>query len=48
MAEITDNTAYKVGLPDYNEVLRIPFYDPKDAPDRALKALRAHVARHGP
>jgi 4-aminobutyrate aminotransferase-like enzyme len=27
MAEVTDNPEYKVGLPDYHEVLRIPFYD---------------------
>lgn len=25
MAEITDNSAYKQGLPSYNEVLRVPF-----------------------
>lgn len=25
MAEITDNVAYKKGLPEYNEVLRVPF-----------------------
>lgn len=25
MAEITDNPAYKVGLPTYNEILRLPF-----------------------
>lgn len=25
MAEITDNPAYKKGLPEYNEVLRVPF-----------------------
>ncbi len=27
MAEVTDNAAYKEGLPTYNEVLRIPWYD---------------------
>jgi 4-aminobutyrate aminotransferase-like enzyme len=27
MAELTDNPAYKEGLPEYNEVLRIPWYD---------------------
>ena len=47
MAEITDNAAYRVGLPEYNEVLRIPFYDPAAPADQALNALRAHVARHG-
>lgn len=30
MAEITDNPAFKQGLPEYHEVLRIPFYDKKD------------------
>ncbi|MCC2680246.1 MAG: acetylornithine/succinyldiaminopimelate aminotransferase [Pseudobdellovibrio sp.] len=40
MAEITDNPAYKQGLPEYNEVLRIPNYDKKD-PQSAEKALRA-------
>ena len=30
MAEITDNPKYKEGLPSYNEVLRVPFYDKKD------------------
>lgn len=27
MAEVTDNPAYKEGLPEYHEVLRIPWYD---------------------
>lgn len=39
MAEITDNAAYKQGLPDYNEVLRIPNHDKKD-PQSSEKALR--------
>jgi 4-aminobutyrate aminotransferase-like enzyme len=30
MAEVTDNPNYKVGLPEYHEVLRIPFYDKED------------------
>lgn len=30
MAELTDNPAYKEGLPEYNEVLRIPWYDSKN------------------
>jgi acetylornithine/N-succinyldiaminopimelate aminotransferase len=30
MAEVTDNPAYKEGLPEYNEVLRIPWYDQKN------------------
>ncbi len=40
MAEVTDNPAYKQGLPEYNEVLRIPNYEKKD-PQSAEKALRA-------
>ncbi|MCX7979297.1 MAG: aminotransferase class III-fold pyridoxal phosphate-dependent enzyme, partial [Bdellovibrionaceae bacterium] len=48
MAEITDNPAYKQGLPEYNEVLRIPFYDKKDpaSTDKSLAALKEHFARH--
>lgn len=48
MAEITDNPAYKQGLPDYNEVLRIPFYDYRDpkSAEKTLTALREHAARH--
>tara|TARA_B110001454_G_scaffold218991_1_gene248997 strand:- start:30191 stop:31567 length:1377 start_codon:yes stop_codon:yes gene_type:complete len=49
MAEVTDNPAYKQGLPDYNEVLRIPFYDKKDpqSGDKTLRALKEHVEKHG-
>ena len=46
MAEVTDNAAYRQGLPVYNEVLRVPFYkpgDPKSA-DVALRRLKEHVA----
>lgn len=48
MAEVTDNTSYKQGLPDYNEVLRIPFFDRKDpqSPDKSLRALKEHIARN--
>lgn len=48
MAEITDNPTYKVGLPDYNEVLRIPFFDRKDpqSSEKTLRALKEHVAQH--
>lgn len=45
MAEITDNPAYKIGLPSYNEVLRVPFYD-KNSPDKTLTAFKEHVAKH--
>lgn len=48
MAEVTDNPAYKQGLPEYNEVLRIPFYDKRDpaSGEKALTALREHIAKH--
>lgn len=48
MAEVTDNPAYKVGLPDYNEILRIPFYEKKDSQsgDKTLRALKEHVAKY--
>lgn len=48
MAEVTDNPAYKVGLPTYNEVLRIPFFDKRDpkSAEKALSTLKEHVAKH--
>jgi acetylornithine/N-succinyldiaminopimelate aminotransferase len=46
MTEITDNPAFKVGIPDYNEVLRLPFYDPKVPKDTTLNVLKEHVAKH--
>lgn len=48
MAEITDNPAYRQGLPDYNEVLRVPFYDAKDprSAENSLQRLKEHVAAH--
>lgn len=48
MAEITDNPAYKKGLPNYNEVLRIPFFDPKDpgSAERSLSRLKEHVGNN--
>lgn len=48
MAEVTDNPAYKQGLPDYNEVLRIPFYEKKDSKsaENTLRAFQEHLARH--
>jgi acetylornithine/N-succinyldiaminopimelate aminotransferase len=45
MAEVTDNKAYKQGLPDYDDVLRIPFYneeDPKSA-ENTLNELKKHI-----
>ncbi len=48
MAEVTDNPAYKQGLPEYNEVLRIPFFDKRDpsSSEKSLNALREHIAKH--
>jgi 4-aminobutyrate aminotransferase-like enzyme len=48
MAEVTDNPNYKVGLPEYHEVLRIPFYDKEDlqSSQKTLDALKAHIAAH--
>lgn len=50
MAELTDNPAFKQGLPDYNEVLRLPFYEKKDpqSAEKTLAAAKEHVAKHGP
>lgn len=49
MAEVTDNPAFKVGLPEYGEVLRVPFYDRRDArsTESTLNAMKEHVAKHG-
>jgi 4-aminobutyrate aminotransferase-like enzyme len=48
MAELTDNAAYKVGLPEYHEVLRIPFFDKKNPQtiDATMRVLKDHVAKH--
>lgn len=48
MAEITDNPAYKVGQPTYNEVLRLPFFGHREPhKDKALNILKEHFAKHG-
>lgn len=48
MAEVTDNPGFKQGLPEYNEVLRVPFYDKQDpkSAEKSLNALKEHVAKH--
>lgn len=49
MAEITDNPAFKQGLPDYNEVLRIPFFDPyapEESSKKALDLFKDHVQKN--
>lgn len=45
MAEVTDNKAYKQGLPDYDDVLRIPFYDQnnENSTQVTLDALKKHI-----
>lgn len=48
MAELTDNPSYKVGLPEYNEMLRLPFYDKRDpqSAEKTLRMMKDHVAKH--
>ncbi len=48
MAEVTDNPAYRQGLPRYEDVLRIPFYDAKDpqSSSKALAKFKDHLAQH--
>ncbi len=45
MSEITDNPATKEGQPHYDEALRLPFFDPKDARSKevALQEMRKHI-----
>lgn len=48
MLEITGNKAYSDGLPTYDEVLRIPFFDKKDPQSgkKAVQSLRTHLEKH--
>ncbi len=48
MAEVTDNPAYKQGLPEYNEVLRIPNHDKRDihSSENALRTMKEYYAKH--
>ena len=48
MAEVTDNPSFKVGLPEYHEMLRIPFYDKSDpkSSENSLRTLKEYVAKH--
>jgi acetylornithine/N-succinyldiaminopimelate aminotransferase len=45
MAEITDNPDFKQGLPEYHEVLRVPFYDKKNpqSGERSLEIMKKHI-----
>lgn len=46
MSEITGNPAIKEGLPSYDEVLRVPFYDPEN-PGKSLKVLKSLIKKEG-
>lgn len=46
MTEITDNPSFKVDMPSYNEVLRLPFYNANEPKDKTLIALKEHAAKH--
>ncbi|MEY4617482.1 MAG: hypothetical protein RJB66_2442 [Pseudomonadota bacterium] len=49
MAEVTDNPAYKVGLPSYDEVLRLPFCganSDKASHEDVLRKLKEYYAKH--
>ena len=46
MAEITGNPKVREDLPAYNEVLRIPFYNPQN-PKQSLEVLKSHLKKEG-
>ncbi len=48
MAEISDNAAFKVGLPEYNEVLRLSFFQKKDnrSIEKTTEEMRKHIAEN--
>ena len=48
MAEVTDNPNFKVGLPEYNEVLRIPFYDKNDpqSTEKTTALFKEHIDKN--
>ena len=46
MSEITGNPKIKEDLPIYDEVLRIPFYDPQN-PKQSLEVLKSHLKKEG-
>ena len=46
MSEITGNPKIKEGLPPYNEVLRIPFYNPQK-PHHSEQVLKSHLKKEG-
>lgn len=47
--ELTDNPAYKEGLPQYQEVLRVPYYDPHNhqrSSEETLRTVKELVAQN--
>lgn len=48
MAEVTDNPAYRQGLPTYDEVVHLPNYDKKDpqSAEKALAKMKEEYAKH--
>ena len=49
MAQITDNPGFKEGLPDYHEVLRLPFFDKADpvrSTERTLAKMKEHISNN--
>lgn len=48
MAEVTDNPNFKVGLPNYNEILRVPWFNKREkgSAEKSLAVLKEHVAKH--
>ncbi len=48
MAELTDNPAYKQGLPEYHEILRLPWYNKRDSQtiEKTLNVMKEHVSKH--
>ncbi|MDB2426157.1 aldehyde dehydrogenase family protein [bacterium] len=48
MAEVTDNPTMRVGLPRYDEILRVPFYDANnpDSTKETLEILKEHLKNH--
>lgn len=45
MGEISDNPDYKIGLPRYNDVLRLDFYSP-DHPTRSKESSLSQLKQH--
>lgn len=48
MAEVTDNPSMREGLPEYNEILRVPFFDKNNpnSTEEATQILKDHIKEH--